>query len=135
MGLSSSEFISPPDPQDLLWQWERSGDRSYLVCGLLEQFTHGFFTKEWEGHKPKDLTQLWGQALKTYNLTQIHGKLVWTTAEIDRDHIGEGDGLISDRGGDCLWVASADCNPILIGDITTGRVSAVHAGWRGTAQK
>ena len=34
-----------------------------------------------------------------------------------------------------VWVASADCTPVLIGDILTGRVSAIHAGWRGTAQR
>lgn len=45
------------------------------------------------------------------------------------------DGILSDRSGQSVWVASADCSPILIGDVVTGVVAAIHAGWRGTAQK
>ncbi|MEO0949106.1 MAG: peptidoglycan editing factor PgeF, partial [Cyanobacteria bacterium J06641_5] len=47
----------------------------------------------------------------------------------------EADGLVSDRSQQALWTASADCTPALIADAATGRVAAVHAGWRGTAQR
>jgi YfiH family protein len=43
--------------------------------------------------------------------------------------------LISDGKQQSLWVASADCTPALIGDLATGRVAAIHAGWRGTAKR
>ena len=42
---------------------------------------------------------------------------------------------MSDRPLQAVWTASADCTPALIGDTKTGQVAAVHAGWRGTAQK
>lgn len=44
---------------------------------------------------------------------------------------GEGDALISDRGGLALAVVTADCVPVVIsgGD----RLAAIHAGWRGIA--
>ena len=45
------------------------------------------------------------------------------------------DGLRSEKAGQALWVASADCTPALIADVETGAVAAVHAGWRGTAQQ
>ena len=45
------------------------------------------------------------------------------------------DGVISEQAGQSVWACSADCTPALIADVKTGQVSAVHAGWRGTAQK
>ncbi|MGL5034819.1 MAG: peptidoglycan editing factor PgeF, partial [Microcystaceae cyanobacterium] len=44
------------------------------------------------------------------------------------------DAVITELEDQVVWVASADCTPVLIGDLVTGRVAAIHAGWRGTAQ-
>ena len=46
-----------------------------------------------------------------------------------------GDGLIAKKDGgiDAVCVKTADCVPILLKNIKTGDVSAVHAGWRGTS--
>lgn len=35
----------------------------------------------------------------------------------------------------CVCVSTADCIPILLYDETTGVISAVHAGWRGTVAR
>jgi YfiH family protein len=43
--------------------------------------------------------------------------------------------VISDGPSQGVWVASADCTPVLIGDVKTGQVAAIHAGWRGTAAR
>lgn len=45
------------------------------------------------------------------------------------------DGLVSTAPQQAVWVCSADCTPALIGDVRTGQVSAIHAGWRGTAAR
>ena len=48
---------------------------------------------------------------------------------------GEGDALITNRSGVALSIRTADCFPILLADVRTRAVAAVHAGWRGTAAK
>jgi len=60
---------------------------------------------------------------------QVHGKLVLQpTAE---GLCGAGDALVADPGGPAIGVRSADCVTVLIADRVTGRVAAIHAGWRG----
>ena len=45
----------------------------------------------------------------------------------------ECDALITNEPGTALAIFTADCTPILLHDLVTGAVGAVHAGWRGTA--
>ncbi len=47
----------------------------------------------------------------------------------------EGDVFVTNQPGIVCWVRSADCLPILLADRKNKAVAAVHAGWRGTAQK
>jgi YfiH family protein len=42
------------------------------------------------------------------------------------------DGVLSVPGGPAPAVKTADCVPVLLFDRASGRVAAVHAGWRGT---
>jgi YfiH family protein len=51
------------------------------------------------------------------------------------DVLPEADGVWTDRdqGDRSVWVCTADCVPLLIGDRQSGAVAAIHAGWRGTA--
>jgi YfiH family protein len=76
-----------------------------------------------------------------YRLKQVHGNTVLTPQEVDHhvnisdDDLALADGLISHQPLQAVWVASADCTPVLIGDVKTGQVAALHAGWRGTAAK
>lgn len=44
------------------------------------------------------------------------------------------DALVSGADGVLLGVKTADCVPVLIGDIKTNAFAAIHAGWRGTVQ-
>ncbi len=50
----------------------------------------------------------------------------------DGDH--KMDALVSNVRGVLLGVKTADCVPVLIGDVKTGAFAAIHAGWRGTVQ-
>ncbi len=74
---------------------------------------------------------------KVYQVRQVHGNIVLTPSEIGSwaGGVDEADGLITELALQAVWVASADCTPVLIADVQTGQVAAVHAGWRGTATK
>jgi YfiH family protein len=69
--------------------------------------------------------------------SQVHGDRVVevtkpTPGELPAPPRGEADALWTDRPGVAVAVKTADCVPILIADPDTGRVAAVHSGWRGT---
>jgi YfiH family protein len=53
-------------------------------------------------------------------------------AENERGDTVYCDAVVSDAPGLLAGVKTADCVPILIGDLRTGAFAAVHAGWRGT---
>jgi len=66
-----------------------------------------------------------------YLVDQVHGSRVY---------IADGDGPQRDKNeadaiilgeGRAGGVRVADCVPILVGDLFTGRAAAIHAGWRG----
>jgi polyphenol oxidase len=131
------------------WHWRTWQNLPYLTCSLLEAFPHGFFTQQFLGKSPQELTKVLQPQALGYRLKQVHGNIVLTPQEItdklakagdDVDGEGDtalvhGDGIASDIALQAVWVASADCTPALIADIKTGAVAAVHAGWRGTAKK
>jgi len=125
------------------WHWQIWQDYSYLTCDLLSPWQHGFFTSEFYPRTPEDLTLILQPQTLACRVKQVHGNLVLTPQEIAtivssenyHNSLAEADGIISDRPEQSVWVASADCTPVLIGDVLTGQVSAIHAGWRGTALK
>ncbi|MBG1265124.1 peptidoglycan editing factor PgeF [Nostoc sp. WHI] len=123
------------------WHWRNWEGLPYLTCSILEQWDHGFFTQQFWPRSPQDLTEVLQSKASVYRLKQVHGNTVLTPQEIDSllstlgDDLASADGLISEQPLQAVWVASADCTPVLIGDVKTGRVAALHAGWRGTAKK
>lgn len=82
-------------------------------------------------------------ARRVISLPQVHGTDVVAVTEVDtgrgytRPADGTGDGYMTDVAGLPLGVKSADCVPVLLEARDAGgrvlAVSAVHAGWRGTA--
>jgi YfiH family protein len=124
------------------WQWQTLAGSPYLTCDLLADWQHGFMTKHFASCEPQAINQLLQPEATGYRLKQVHGNVVLTPTEAEQSPAKEpvtgwamADGLISEQPQQGVWVASADCNPVLIADRQSGLVSAVHAGWRGTAQK
>ncbi|MBD2325598.1 peptidoglycan editing factor PgeF [Alkalinema sp. FACHB-956] len=121
------------------WHWQTWNDLPYLTCSLLEPWQHGWFTQKFAPKTPFELTaELYPQAI-AYRAKQVHGDKVLAPAEmpspLHADNLPDGDGVISQDAHQAVWVCTADCTPVLIGDVQTGQVAAVHAGWRGTAKK
>jgi polyphenol oxidase len=116
------------------WHWHPWRGQDILTCDLLAPWPHGFFTRQAWPETPTDLTAALAPTAAVHRVRQVHGNLVLRPADLPDATGAEADGLISDRPHQALWVCSADCSPVLIGDRTTGQVAAVHAGWRGTAQ-
>lgn len=65
---------------------------------------------------------------------QVHGKTVHILPQKKRGLL-EGDAFLTDRPGIVAFVRTADCLPVLLADPVKRVVGAVHAGWRGTAEK
>ena len=129
--------------KDSPWQWQEWEGLPYLTCELLAPWRHGFFTQQCYPNHPDKLVTALEPNAKVYRVKQVHGNKVLTPQDIEtaivqqnsEQKFPDADGIMSDYKTQALWVASADCNPVLIGDVTTGQVAAIHAGWRGTAQK
>ncbi len=130
------------------WHWRTWSGLPYLTCSLLEPWYHGFFTQQFSPSSPFEITKALHTEASVYRLKQVHGNTIFSPQEIEdwltKSIINEGevdsafasgDGLISTAPSQAVWVATADCTPVLIADEKTGQVAAVHAGWRGTALK
>lgn len=128
---------------DSHWQWREWEGLPYLTCDLLTPWRHGFFTQQCYPNHPEQLVKALHPEAKVYRVQQVHGNQVLTPQEINSamtkqnldQKFPKADGIMSDYETQALWVASADCNPVLIGDVKTRKVAAIHAGWRGTSQK
>jgi polyphenol oxidase len=142
MELSTSAVSNSQTPNSD-WQWQNWEGLPYLTCSLLQDWKHGFFTRQFYPRSPEDLAAVLDPSAQTYKVKQVHGNRVLLASEIvatmmqrnSEEGLPPADGIASDGVRQAVWVSTADCTPVLIGDIQSGRVAAVHAGWRGTAQK
>ncbi len=144
----------PTQVQSSVWTWQTWQNKLFLTCGLLLQ-PHGFFTQHFYPLAPEDLVHALlpekdsASGTKVYRVKQVHSGDVLTPTEVQEitsaglPRLEDGaiapfplaDGLVSERAKQSVWACSADCTPALVSDVITGQVAAVHAGWRGTAQK
>lgn len=67
---------------------------------------------------------------------QVHGddvKIVKNDADVKNSE-EKFDALASDLENVLVGVKTADCVPVLLGDVKSGAFAAIHAGWRGTVE-
>ncbi|WP_017305551.1 peptidoglycan editing factor PgeF [Spirulina subsalsa] len=140
--MIAAAALSSPTTSQTQWHWKTWEGLPYLTCELLKDWSHGFFTQGFYPHTPETLVGILQPEATPYRLKQVHGNRVLTPSEIEREkqqlteqEFPSADGSLTERENQAVWVASADCTPVLIGDVATGRTAALHAGWRGTAQK
>lgn len=68
-----------------------------------------------------------------FQTKQVHGRALATAEGTPEALLAvEADGIVAEPGSEAAAaIRVADCVPVLLADVTTGRVAAVHAGWRG----
>lgn len=115
------------------WTWVGTYGGYYLQSDLLQDFEHGFFTRLWQGREPAELAGYLSAGVSVHRPRQVHSAVVLQASQASDEPWPEADGLVSDAGGQSLWVCGADCTPVLLADPVSGRVAACHAGWRGVA--
>lgn len=137
-----AEAVDPPfDRPDLGfnnlpgWTWVGCYGGYYLQADLLQDFEHGFFTRQWQGRPPEELVAYLSAGVSVHRTRQVHGGVVLPASAATADPWPEADGLVSDAEGQSLWVCGADCTPVLLADPRSGRVASCHAGWRGVAAR
>lgn len=126
-----------------MWHWQNWQGQPYLTCDLLKDWSHGFFTQQFWSRTPEQLVEVLHPEARVYRVKQVHGDRVMTPKEIEAEIatlqqeriLPPADGVLTEESRQSAWVASADCTPVLIADSVTGRVAAIHAGWRGTAKR
>ncbi|MFZ9850595.1 MAG: peptidoglycan editing factor PgeF [Vulcanococcus sp.] len=115
------------------WTWVGCYGGYYLQANLLQDFEHGFFTRQWQGRGPEELAGYVSAGVSVHRPQQVHSARVLPASAACAEPWPEADGLVADAGGQSLWVCGADCTPVLLADPRSGRVAACHAGWRGVA--
>jgi hypothetical protein len=66
-----------------------------------------------------------------YLVNQVHGSRVFVASEPGAPRPTDDADALVVGGRNTGGVRVADCVPILVGDLVTGRAAAIHAGWRG----
>lgn len=120
------------------WQWQETEKGSFLTCKLLADWQHGFFSNHFHRQPPEILIKYLHPSASSYRVKQIHSNIIVSTDAIDHHQAHdinwiEADGIITEKSLQSVWCASADCTPVLIADAHTGKVAAIHSGWRGTS--
>jgi polyphenol oxidase len=141
--------------------WREKNGVKVLVCRDLEEkgFVNGFSTRRGGvSDFPKDSLNLAGYDedsaeniaenrrrfldlfdgnYKLASCWQIHSadvRVVKDLADAAADGDYKMDALVSDAENVLVGVKTADCVPVLLGDVKTRAFAAIHAGWRGTVQ-
>ncbi len=157
-----SKHQSPKSENEILaengFYWREKDGVKILVCRALEEngFVNGFSTRlggvspfpendlnlagydedsvENIAENRRRFLQVFGTDFRLASCWQIHSANVRVVKNFDdaKDGNYKMDALISDVPKVLLGAKTADCVPVLIGDVRTKSFAAIHAGWRGT---
>ena len=134
MTTAAEPFRQPDNLFNTLehWTWVGCYGGYYLTSDAMQSagFEHGFFTRLWQNRGPDALAAYLSAGVSVHRPQQVHGNRVLNADEASASPWPEADGLVSNRGGQSLWVCGADCTPVLLADPTSGHVAACHAGPR-----
>lgn len=135
-------FMTRPQPSGG-FEWVQAPTGPLLRNAPLEPFANHFFTTA--SLRLREDEQEWHEVARVAGvptarlllLHQVHGRTVavassGSTGQWSRP---EADAAVTDDPSVALVVRVADCAPILLADVTTGAVAAVHAGWRSTMHR
>ena len=91
------------------WTWVGCYGGYYLTSDLLHAagFEHGFFTRRWQGRGPDELAGYLSAGASVHRPQQVHGNVVLPASKATESPWPEADGLVSDQGGQSLWVCTA----------------------------
>lgn len=140
----SDPFFSTASSRTASWTWHTQAPAgSYLTCSLLDHFAHGFWSRQAYPQTPFELTPMLTPiaGATTYRVKQVHGDRVVNCGNLtpvissELPELVNADGLWGTQPQQALWTCTADCTPVLIGDVRTGAASTVHSGWRGTSMR
>ena len=90
-------------------------------------FRHGFSTRS--ASREEIGTMVGGAFDDLRSVKQVHSARVIEVGD-GASESEEADAIVS-RNHAAIAIRTADCVPILVGDISSGAVAAIHAGWRG----
>jgi YfiH family protein len=140
--------------------WRENGGVKVLVCCRLEEngFVNGFSTRlggvsafpendlnlagfgedseENIRENRRRFLNVFGENFRLTTVWQVHGdavKIVKNDDDVQNtdEHF---DALAADLPNTLIGVKTADCVPVLIGDVKRRSFAAIHAGWRGTVE-
>jgi YfiH family protein len=151
--------ISDETLADFGFYWREKNGVKILVCSALEKigFVNGFSTRlggvspfpenslnlssfdidsaENLAENRKRFLEVFGGDYALASSWQTHSADVRNVKNLDDAKNGhqKSDALISNLENVLIGVKTADCVPVLLGDVRTKAFAAIHAGWRGTA--
>ncbi len=90
------------------WHWQSWQGQDFLTCDLLQDWPHGFFTRQFWPQTPETLTAALDATAAVQRVKQVHGNWVLAPGDLpgpgSEQPMAEADGLVSDRPGQALWV-------------------------------
>lgn len=69
--------------------------------------------------------------IQFHRVKQNHGDQIFNCIDSTSDWTIIADSQMTDKKNIALCISTADCIPVMIFDIKTKKIAAIHAGWRG----